>query len=104
MNRNIVLNLVFIAIFILFLVLSFVIDFFFFIPIICFLPFSFKSIKHKKTYSKEISSDSSYIEAYNKSKIKYCPRCNGEINQSNAKFCYHCGLKLNNNENVVFYG
>lgn len=104
MNRNIVLNLVFIAIFILFLVLSFTIDFFFFLPIICFLPFSFKSIKNKKSYAEEISSDSSSFRASKKSAIIYCPRCNREINQSNAKFCYHCGLKLNNNENVVFYG
>ncbi len=96
MKRNFVLNLIFIALFILFLVLSIVIDFFFFIPIICFLPFSFRTIKKNSTYFEERSTQtSSYTDSRN-SEIRYCPRCGGEITKSIAKYCYHCGEKLNN--------
>ncbi|MFX0005764.1 MAG: hypothetical protein ACFFA7_01215 [Promethearchaeota archaeon] len=95
MNRNIVLNLVFIALFIVFLVLSLLIDYFFFIPIICLLPFSFSTIRNKdKVYEKEIPQTSSYN--HNKhGVVRYCQKCGGEITEPKAQFCYHCGEKLN---------
>ncbi|MFW9971125.1 MAG: hypothetical protein ACFFDF_13100 [Candidatus Odinarchaeota archaeon] len=95
MNRNIVLNLVFIAIFILFLVLSLTIDFFFFIPIICFLPFSFSALKKNKTYLKDTPVLISSETDFKHKEIRYCQRCGGEI-EPTAIYCYHCGEKLNN--------
>ncbi|MDX1797646.1 MAG: hypothetical protein R3255_03265 [Candidatus Lokiarchaeia archaeon] len=95
MNRNIVLNLIFIALFIVFLVLSLLIDYFFFIPIICLLPFSFSTIRNKdKVYEKGTPQTSSY----NRTKyeeVRYCQKCGGEITEPKAQFCYHCGEKLN---------
>jgi hypothetical protein len=93
MNRNIVFNLLFIALFIIFLVLSLLIDFFFFIPIICFLPFSFSTIRNK---DKKISQFSSYKSSKNL-EVRYCQKCGGKITESQAQFCYHCGEKLNIN-------
>jgi predicted amidophosphoribosyltransferase len=61
-------------------------------------------MRYRKTSAREITSESSSIRNSKKSEIRYCPGCKGEISQVNAKYCYHCGLKLNNNENVVFYG
>lgn len=95
MKRNILLNLIFIAIFILFLILSLIIDFFFFIPIICFLPFSFRTFKQKKGFFEETTKDSPSFKPSKKSEIIYCPRCGGAITKSIAKYCYHCGEKLN---------
>lgn len=97
MNQKIVFNLIFIALFVVFLILSLVIDFFFFIPIICFLPFSFRTIKQKKVNFEEKPSKSPSYKDLEISEIRYCPRCGGEITKSIAKFCYHCGEKLNNN-------
>ena len=95
MNRNLVLNLLFIIIIIVFLILSFIIDFFFFIPIICFLPFSFGSRKQNKFKSiARVNKDYSYQDHENPD-FRYCPRCGGEISKSIARFCYHCGQKLN---------
>ena len=96
MKRNLVLNLTFIALFIVFLVLSLTVDFFFFVPIICLLPLSFGSIKQEGTkFENRIAGFSSFEDSEN-SKLRYCLRCKGEIAQSNAKFCYHCGEELKN--------
>ncbi len=95
MNRNNVLNLLFIGLFILFAILSFSIDFFFFIPIICFLPFSFRTNRENKIKGEnKITKDFSFQNSKD-SIIRYCPRCGGEVSKLNAKFCYHCGEKLN---------
>jgi len=94
MKRKILLNLIFIALFVVFLILSFMIDFFFFIPIICFLPFSFKS--NKFTRSNLEISESKHVS--NKDlEFRSCPKCGGEITLNDIKFCYHCGAKLNDN-------
>ncbi len=95
MKRNIVLNIIFIALFVVFLVLSLLIDFFFFIPIICFLPFSFSTIRNKsKDYEERSTRNSSYTGSKNLN-ARYCKRCGGEITEPIAQYCYHCGEKLN---------
>jgi hypothetical protein len=96
MKRNLAFNLTFIAIFILFLSLSLIIDFFFFIPIICFLPFSFRTIRHDKKYYEERESELLSNQISENSFPRYCSRCGGEITEPIARFCYHCGEKLNN--------
>jgi len=94
MKRKILLNLIFIALFVVFLILSFMIDFFFFIPIICFLPFSFKSKKFTKSNLEII--ESKHVSNKNL-KIRSCPKCGGDITLNGIMFCYHCGVKLNDN-------
>ena len=93
MRRNIIiLNIIFVILFLIFLFLSiFYGSFigFFFIPILCCLPFAFR-----KKAPKGLLFDESQLDAY---KIRYCPVCEGEIKEPIAKFCYHCGSKLNNN-------
>ncbi|MFX0104146.1 MAG: hypothetical protein ACFE75_01490 [Candidatus Hodarchaeota archaeon] len=72
------------------------VDFFFFIPLICFLPFSFRTIKsNKKNFGERSTEPSTYKNSVN-IKTRYCPICGGEITQLIAKYCYHCGEKLNN--------
>ncbi len=94
MKRKILLNLIFIALFVVFLILSFMIDFFFFIPIICFLPFSFKSNKFTRSNLERIESKQvSNIDL----EIRSCPKCGCDIALNGVKFCYHCGVKLNDN-------
>ena len=91
MKRRILLNLIFIALFAFFFILSFMIDFFFFIPIICFLPFSFKSSRFTRLDSERLETEQS---SYKDLKIRYCPKCGGKIAEPIAEFCYHCGEKL----------
>lgn len=96
MKRNLVLNLLFFTLFIVFLVLTLLIDFFFLIPIICFLPFSFNTFKNKdKIFEERTPQTSSYTGSKNV-ELRYCQKCGGEITESIAQFCYHCGEKLNN--------
>ena len=95
MKRNLILNLLFIALLITFLTLSFIIDFFFFIPIICILPFSFKSNKHNEFRSEPKIQENYSYSTHENLEVRYCPRCGGEISESIARFCYHCGEKLN---------
>ncbi len=95
MRRNIVLNSLFIVLFIIFLILSFIIDFFFFIPIICFLPFSFRSTRQNKFKSKISVNEKHSYQNHKNLEVRHCPRCGGEISKSIARFCYHCGEKLN---------
>lgn len=97
MKRNFVLNLIFIAIFILFLVLTSTLDFFFFIPIVCFLPFSFRTFKHNKPNFENRSNETIPLKDFKNSEIRYCPKCGEKITKSLAKFCYICGEKLNSN-------
>ena len=97
MKRNFILNLIFIAIFILFLVLTLLIDFFFFIPIICFLPFSFRTFEQNNAYIENNSSETLSSRDFKNSEIRYCPKCGEKITKSIAKFCYICGEKLNSN-------
>ncbi|MFW9818643.1 MAG: hypothetical protein ACFFE5_03455 [Candidatus Thorarchaeota archaeon] len=94
MKRNNVLNLLFIAIFIVFLVLSLLIDFFFFLPIICFIPFSVKNFRNKDNDEKKSPQFSTFTDHKN-FEIRYCQKCGGEITERKAQFCYHCGEKLN---------
>ncbi len=93
MRRNtIILNSIFVILFLIFLLLSiFYGSFigFFFIPILCCLPFAFRKKAHKG-----LLLDESQLDEY---KIRYCPVCKGEIKETIAKFCLHCGSKLHNN-------
>lgn len=93
MRRNIILNLIFLALFIIFLLLSFMIDFFFFIPIICFLPFTFRKGKFTENNLHNLPIKNTN---YKNLGIRYCPHCGGKITEPIAKFCYHCGEPLNN--------
>jgi len=95
MKRNIILNLIFIAIFIIFLILSLIIDFFFIIPIICFLPFSFSTMRKSRTYDEKRSTQTLLYTNSNNLEIRYCKRCGGKITEPIAVYCYHCGEKLN---------
>lgn len=95
MKRNILLNIIFIAIFLVSLILSFMIDFFFFIPIICFLPFSFRTRYRNKINIEKETTENSSFQNFKGSEVIYCSSCGGEITKSIAKFCYHCGEKLN---------
>ncbi|MFX1570069.1 MAG: hypothetical protein ACFFCV_17065 [Promethearchaeota archaeon] len=96
MNLKIALNVAFIVLTIFFLILSFMIDFFFFIPIICFLSFPFRSTRQTGIKSKTKMKEYDSYQDLKKLEVRYCPRCGGEISKSIARFCYHCGEKLNN--------
>ncbi|MFX1436770.1 MAG: hypothetical protein ACFFAA_06095 [Promethearchaeota archaeon] len=77
------------------MVLSLTIDFFFFIPVICFLPLSFTTIKKdKKLHEAKATQTLSYTELENLA-VRYCQRCGGKIIEPIAVYCYHCGEKLN---------
>jgi len=96
MKHNLILNIIFIAILIVSSILSLIIDFLFFIPIICFLPFSFRTKSRKKVNNEKSNIVISAEQDFKRLEIRYCPKCGGEITKSIAKFCYHCGEKLNN--------
>ncbi len=101
MRRTIIiLNIFFVILFLVFLLLSIFygsIIGFFFIPLLCFLPFAFRK-KSRKGLMFDNSQRQEYISRpENDYKIRYCPVCDGEIKESVAKFCYHCGSKLHNN-------
>jgi hypothetical protein len=96
MKRNTVLNILFIALFIIFLIISLLVDFFFFIPIVCFLPFSFNTLRNKENDIEERSPQALRHSKATQIEIKYCQKCGGEIREPKAQFCYHCGEKLNN--------
>lgn len=93
-RKNIILiNILFVILTVVFLILSLVLNFiffipFFFLPIICWLPFIFRGKK------RGLAPHEPYILA--NQAIRYCPVCRGEIKEPIAKFCYHCGAKLNN--------
>lgn len=97
-RRAVLLNLIFIAIFVISIILSLYIGVFFFIPIICFLPFTFRKSHRNQT---EADQQSLYYDQSQQSQklespksVWRCPTCGGEINESSAQFCYHCGSKL----------
>ena len=99
MRRTIIiLNIFFVILSLIFLLLSIFygsIIGFFFIPLLCFLPFAFR-----KNSRKGMMFDNSQGQEYKSNqeyKIRYCPVCEGEIKEAIAKFCYHCGSKLPNN-------
>lgn len=96
MRRNIlILNIFFVILFLIFLFLSIFygsIIGFFFIPLLCFLPFAFR-----KKSSQGIMLDEYKSKQEDVYKTRYCPVCEGEIKEPVAKFCYHCGSKLHNN-------
>lgn len=93
MKRNIIiLNIFFITLFVIFLILSlffwfFLLIPFFFLPIICYLPFAFKGKKRRLEPLLDIDSQIP--------KIRKCPACGGEIREPIAQYCYHCGSELN---------
>ena len=101
MKRSfIILNIIFIIIFIIFLLLSIFIGTyigFFFIPILCFLPFAFRKRSKEGLIYDESQQKVYKLKEEIKPKIRYCPVCEGVIKEPIAKFCYHCGSKLNNN-------
>ena len=92
-NRSITLNLFFIALFVVFLILSFTIDFFFFILLICILPFSFKQNKGK-IYPIQIENNLIKKKENYLIEIKLCSNCKSKILDPNAKFCAQCGIEL----------
>ncbi len=101
MRRTIIiLNIFFVILFLIFLLLSIFygsIIGFFFIPLLCFLPFAFRKNSSKGKMSDESQQQSYKFKEDLSAKIRYCPVCEGEIREAIAKFCYHCGFKLNNN-------
>ena len=97
MKRNYILNLIFLAITVIFLILSILIEFFFFLPIICLFPFSFWT-KNRTKYDSNLKKEDFIISRDNRFEISHCPSCGGELKVDNAKFCYHCGTILINIE------
>ncbi|MBD3341663.1 MAG: hypothetical protein GF353_21340 [Candidatus Lokiarchaeota archaeon] len=94
MRKALLLNLVFIIISIICITLSFYIGFFFFLPIICFLPFTLRGFKGRNK-SKEDYEENLYIRERSLGQTtRRCPSCGGLIQQPDAKFCYHCGKRL----------
>lgn len=94
-NRRIIFNLLFLALFILFMILSFTIDFFFFIPLICIFPFSFKRTR-AEIYPLQKQNNLINKKEDKELEIKVCPNCNSRILDPNAKFCAQCGIELKN--------
>lgn len=106
MKRNIFINLIFVAVFLIFLILSFTGNFFFFLPIFCILPFSCRTsnrIKRNQDYQYDVQAQPNQVdkeESDSKTKfsrnseIRYCPSCRGAIKEPIAKFCYYCGAEL----------
>jgi len=95
-RRIILINIIFIILTVFFLVLSLILNFvflipFFFLPIICWLPFLFKGRR------RDMATQEPFFEPYIQS-LRKCSVCGGEIKEPIAKFCYHCGAKLNNDE------
>ena len=98
MRRTIILNIFFVILFLIFLLLSIFygsIIGFFFIPLLCFLPFAFRKNSGKGRMLN--NSERQGYKSKHEYKIRYCPVCEGEIKEAVAKFCYHCGSKLHNN-------
>ena len=101
MKRNyiILINVCFVILAIICLIFSFYLGFFFFLPIICFLPFIFKGRGQPKSEFvdfKESPREKRDLLREVGLGLRYCPSCGGEIKEPIAKFCYHCGSKLNN--------
>ena len=94
-RTSIILNLIFILITIISLVISFLFQFFFFIPIICFLPWTCTFLRHR---DQEEEQKEFFITEY--SAPDYCPECGERIKQKNAIHCYHCGAKLSGTNNT----
>jgi hypothetical protein len=92
-NRRILFNVLFLALFIFFLILSFMLDFFFFIPLICIIPFSFKRTR-EETYSLQGENHLVNKKGDNILETKLCPNCNSRILDPTAKFCAQCGIEL----------
>jgi len=89
-KRNyILLNLIFILITVISLILSLVFQFFFFIPIICFLPFTCTFFRDQE----QEAAQEMHFDAPHKAP-DYCQECGGKIEQKDAIHCYHCGAKL----------
>ncbi len=102
MKRNIIiLNIFFILLFIIFLILSLYIGSyigFFFIPILCFLPFAFRRKSREGVILDQPQQQFyTFKEEFTKPEVRYCPVCRGAIKEPIAKYCYHCGSKLNKN-------
>ncbi len=91
----IILNLIFILITILSLILSLVFQFFFFIPLICFFPWTWTSYREKDQEVRQ----KAYFELIHKEAPQYCQECGGKIEQDGADYCYHCGAKLPKKDN-----
>ncbi|MFO8017048.1 MAG: zinc ribbon domain-containing protein [Promethearchaeia archaeon] len=88
-KKYLLLNILFIAISIAFLILSFMFKTFFFLPILCCLPFTCSSGYFADTEQKKPG----FIRTeYPKQQV--CPYCKEIIEQPDAKYCYHCGAKL----------
>jgi len=93
-RRILLINIIFIILTVFFLVLSLILNLwyaipFFFLPIICWLPFIFKGRR------RDLATQESFHKPYFQA-LRKCPVCAGEIKEPIAKFCYHCGAKLNN--------
>ena len=74
-------------IFIAFLVISFMLEFFFFIPIIFFIPFTCKANNRNKLSFENISSNEFSPNKDKGLAICYCSNCDGKITKSITKFC-----------------
>ncbi len=98
MKRFIILNIFFVILFIFFLLLSLYIGWFFFIPIICFLPFLFRRKNREEVIADKTQPQDYFLkEPKTDYKVRYCSDCGGIIKEPVAKYCYHCGSKLNKN-------
>ncbi len=97
MKRNyiILINVFFVVLAAVCLIFSFYIGVFFFLPILCFLPFMFKGKGQPKSEFIDFKEQKRDLLKETGLELRYCPACGGEIKEPIAKFCYHCGSKLN---------
>jgi Ca2+/Na+ antiporter len=103
-RKYVLINVAFLALFILFFILSIYFYFFllipfFFLPIICYLPFIFKRNRNYKRspIDREINSQEKETEIKKEQELRFCSQCGGQIKEPIARYCYHCGAKLIDN-------
>lgn len=94
-STYLILNLIFILITIVSLIISLIFQFFFFIPIICFLPWTCTFFRNR---DQEADQEEFFMTEYRAP--DYCPECGGKIEQKNAIHCYHCGARLPRKNNI----
>lgn len=97
MKRAILLNMFFVILFVIFLIISLMTQFFFFLPIFCIFPFACKSGRqhNDEQYSDKVKRKDFLFDTNQSGvKLQICPQCGGEIKEPTAQYCYHCGKKL----------
>ncbi len=80
-----------------FLVISFMLELFSFIPIICLIPFNCKATNRNNLSFEKNSSEELSIIKYKDLAILYYHSFSGKITTTIIRFCYHSRERLNIN-------